>query len=203
MKLGTQGELTLVPNSSYLEIASRPTEINTREGFKPFSGGVKVQPHFLKTIWEVLENEREKAIIRSAGKLLVVKYQPEKNRIRISFKGEDGTYSSYILFGNAFARFKDLFLDSVKKLKVVSIQNGDFSGTKAGNFVILRKGTKELYLDEDMKEKLKEIILKNYLIKKPVKIDARNYQIDEEGNLIIKGLKIPKESVKEVYLFLL
>lgn len=202
MKLGRQGEILLEPKESYLEIVSNPTEINKPEGKEVFKGSVKLQPHFLKDIWDVLEKKRQHVLVRSGGKVLIVKYLPEKDRVRLIFKDEN-RHSSYILFGSALSRFKDLFLDAVKKLKVIAVREDGFSGVKAGEFVVLKNENKELYLNKDFAEKLKDVIFKNYLIKEPVKMENRWYSIDEEGNLKVKGVVIPKDAVKEVYLFLL
>lgn len=201
MKLGRQGELSVKGDSTALIFESSPTEINTSEGKRPFIGQVLVQPHSLKLIWEVLEGKRNRVTIRSGDKILIVKYQPEKNRVRFRFLKEDED-SSYILFGSALNRFKDLFLDAIKDMQVVTIRNGDFVATRAGDKYILRNGKLEYYIDSENAERLKQFILKNYLLKEPLPVSGK-ISIDEEKNLKYKGLVIPKESVKDLYLFIL
>ena len=202
MKLGTQGELNVKASNTALVFESIPTEINHRDDRMPFQGQVIVQPHMIRTIWDVLEGKRPKATIKSGDKTLIVKYQPEKNRVRIRFTQGEEKDSSYILFGGALNRFKDLFLDEVKKMSVSSVRHDDFVATRVGDKYILRNGKLEYYLDKDQAEKLKQFILKNYLLKEPIPVEGK-IAIDEDKNLRYKGLIIPKEAVKDLYLFIL
>ena len=201
MKLGRQGSLNVEGRGSTIVFISNPTEVNTADGKKPFKGEVIVQPHSVKLIWEVLEGNRDNVIIRSGQNMLIVKNQFDKSRVRIRFANSESE-SSYIVFGGALSRFKDAFLNAVRNAGVVSLRNKDFSAIRVGNQVILRNGTKEYYVDEEEAKKLKEFILRNFLLKQPVKMEGK-IGIDEEKNLTYKGLTIPYDNIKDLYLFIL
>ena len=201
MKLGKQGEINVLPLSSALAFESKPTEINKPEGKEPFTGQIIVQPHSVKLIWEVLEGKRDRIRVRSGQNLLSIIYQKEKNRVRIKFISDDKE-SSYILFDKALNRFKDQFLKAVKEAGIVSVRDNGFVSMRIGDNIVLRNDKLEYYLNKEQAKKLKEFILNNYILKEPVVMTGK-IGIDEEKNIVYKGLKIPPSIVKELILFVL
>lgn len=203
MKLGRQGEVKVLPDSSAIKFESKPTEINKQDEKEVFDGQIIVQPHSIKLIWEVLEGKKEKVKVKSGQNILSIIYQAEKNRVRIRFYDVYGEKeSSYILFGNALNRFKDEFLRAVKQAGIVSVNLNGFSAMRINDKVILRDDQKEFYLDKDQSERLKNFILNNYILKEPVVMEGK-IGIDEEKNIVYRGLKIPQPIVKEFLLFVL
>lgn len=203
MKLGRQGEVKVLPDSSAIKFESKPTEINKQDEKEVFDGQIIVQPHSIKLIWEVLEGKKEKVKVKSGQNILSIIYQAEKNRVRIRFYDVYGEKeSSYILFGNALNRFKDEFLRAVKQAGIVSVNLNGFSAMRINDKVILRDDQKEFYLDKDQSERLKNFILNNYILKEPVVMEGK-IGIDEEKNIVYRGLKIPQPIVKELLLFVL
>jgi len=203
MKLGKQGEIRILPESSALVFESKPTEINKQNGKEPFNGQLIVQPHSIKIIWDVLEGRKERVKIKSGQNVLSVIYQAEKNRVRLRFYDINGeTESSYIVFGNALNKLKDEFLKAIRNSGIISVGTDSFSAMRIGDKVILKNGFKEYYLDKEEAEKLKAFILNNYILKEPVVITGK-VSIDEEKNVVYRGLKIPQLLVKELLLFVL
>ncbi|HIC99895.1 MAG TPA: hypothetical protein EYP05_00945, partial [Piscirickettsiaceae bacterium] len=169
MKLGKQGEIRILPESSALVFESKPTEINKQNGKEPFNGQLIVQPHSIKIIWDVLEGRKERVKIKSGQNVLSVIYQAEKNRVRLRFYDINGeTESSYIVFGNALNKLKDEFLKAIRNSGIISVGTDSFSAMRIGDKVILKNGFKEYYLDKEEAEKLIVFILNNYILKEPV-----------------------------------
>lgn len=84
----------------------------------------------------------------------------------------------------------------------MSVRDNGFVSMRIGDNIVLRNDKLEYYLNKEQAKKLKEFILNNYILKEPVVMTGK-IGIDEEKNIVYKGLKIPPSIVKELILFVL
>lgn len=202
LKLKGQGEIELVPRETFLEIISKPVEKNKYGDKKPFSGSAIIQPFQVKNLWHTLEGKTDKFVVRSGKLFVVFRNYPQKGGHRIIYMGEE-SQSSYFLTGYNLAKFKDAYLEAVRKLGAITISQDGFSAARVADKLILRDGKYEFFLEEKDKAILKDIIYKNYLIKEPSPIKTPLYVINNNKDLIYKKVSIPLSAIKDLYLFIL
>lgn len=212
MKLGRQGEITFVANDTYLGLKVNSFESNVSEfAERPFVGEIKIQPDILP-IWKVLNGREEFVLIRSGKDVVKMKYKEEKQGVRLSFyrngkEEEEGEkkyemQSSYLVRGSALRRLKQEFLEAIKQMKVLTISEGSFHFVKTPSLVVMRNDKKETFLTEDEIKNIKDIILQNYILSEPIPHKGKHYTINEDKDLVYRGVIIPKSLIKDLYVLL-
>lgn len=205
MRIAKQGEIKFNAGTSALRVHSEPTELNKGENAeRPFKGDIIVQPHSVPLLWRALEGRIEKFVIKSGDARLFVRNQREKKRVRFVFSSErDSSHSSYVIPYNLLGKLRQELMEAVNKLGVISISHGDFSAIRTGNTVVLRNGKREIYLDDEGKRTLASFIYYNYLMGEPIQMKNKNFEIKETLDLAYKGLVIPRDLTRELYMLIL
>jgi len=205
VKIGKQGEIELEAKDSYISFKVKSFENNKDEGKEAFNGEIKIQPHRVFDFLEVIYGEQDFTVLKSGISQLRIKNKMEKGGIRIHVIKTDGSRnivasSSFLILNSKLNALKNELLKEIKNLKAVSIAKDDFHLLKTGEIIVMRNENKELFLDDTGKEQLKNIIFNNFIISNPRPIQTKLYKIDEERNLVFRGLLIPKEVIRKIYI---
>jgi len=208
MKLGKQGEILLEPLETALKIKVMPTELNKPENGEKFTGEIIVQPHSIYDLWKLLDGRNEKIKLSSGQNVLLAKRDKEKNSVVFTFMDKDNTKrSKFTLFNDndKINQFQNYLNRVVKNLGIFVLSCNGFTVRRVKNNIILSsKETHDYFLTEKDIDDLRKFILEEYLLKEGLKrTKGGKIRLDDDGNIIFRNIKIPKEIVKDFYSLIL
>ena len=198
IKIAKQGEITIEGKDSYISLKVNAFEPNNN-GSKPFRNEFKIQPHRVFDLLDVIDGNCDFTAFKSGMSVMKVKYKPEKNGIRLTFRKDDAS-SSFLIINTKLNAFRKELIEAIRKLKVVSVSDENCHIVRTGDYLLLKNHSKEIFLTKAEANRLKELIL-HLSVVGPINIKTRIYSV-HNGDLYYRGVFLPKSILKKLYVLI-